>query len=143
MKLRDLLQKKGSLVITAGPDESLAEAIQRLVENRIGALLVTQGDQIVGIVTERDILREAGSHAERLGERRVREAMTSRLVSGGLDDEVHHAMGVMTRNKIRHLPVLEEGALRGLISIGDLVWSVLDEAESENRHLKEYIAGGY
>lgn len=143
MKIRDLLLRKGPDVITAAPEETVSQAIQRLVENRIGALLVVEGTRIAGIISERDILREARMHAQRLGERHVREAMTRDVVTGNPDVEVHEAMAIMTHRRIRHLPIVEDGELRGMISIGDLVWSTLDEAESENQHLKEYISGGY
>ena len=143
MKIRDLLLRKGPNVITAAPEETVSQAIQRLVENRIGALLVVEGTRIAGIISERDILREARMHAQRLGERHVREAMTRDVVTGNPDVEVHEAMAIMTHRRIRHLPIVEDGELRGMISIGDLVWSTLDEAESENQHLKEYISGGY
>lgn len=142
MKVKDLLQKKGSDIITIEPDRTVREAIQKLVDNRIGALLVMEKSEIEGIITERDILREA-ARAERLGQRTVREAMTADLIVGVPEDEIDYVMGVMTRNKIRHLPIVEGRELKGILSIGDLVWSCLTEAEYENRHLKEYIAGEY
>jgi CBS domain-containing protein len=143
MKVQDLLATKGSRVLTIEPGRTVREAIDRLVEHRIGALLVVDGESIVGIITERDILREAARHADRLDRRLVREAMTADLIVGVPDDDLTYVMGIMTRNKIRHLPIVEGRELRGIVSIGDLVWSCLDEAEFENRHLKEYITGGY
>jgi CBS domain-containing protein len=142
MKVKDLLQKKGSDVLTIEPDRTVREAIQKLVDNRIGALLVMEKSEIEGIITERDILREA-ARAERLGQRTVREAMTADLIVGVPEDDIDYVMGVMTRNKIRHLPIVEGRELKGILSIGDLVWTCLTEAEYENRHLKEYIAGEY
>jgi CBS domain-containing protein len=143
MKVQDLLATKGSRVVTIEPGRTVREAIDRLVEHRIGALLVVDGESIAGIITERDILREAARHADRLDRRLVREAMTADLIVGVPDDDLTYVMGIMTRNKIRHLPIVEGRDLRGIVSIGDLVWSCLTEAEFENRHLKEYIAGGY
>ncbi|HEY7460954.1 MAG TPA: CBS domain-containing protein [Gemmatimonadota bacterium] len=143
MKVKDILAEKGSAVRTIGPDETVREAIRQLVEHRIGSLLVTEGKRIVGIITERDILREACHHAGRLDERRVREAMTGDLIVGVPEDEVTYVMGIMTKNRIRHLPILEGRELRGMVSIGDAVWASLTEAEFENRNLKEYITGTY
>lgn len=143
MKIRDILAQKGSHVRTIGPDSTVRDAIRTLVEHRIGSLLVTEGDEIVGIITERDILREACHHAGRLDQRQVREAMTAELIVGVPDDDLNYAMGVMTKNRIRHLPVMDGRKLQGIISIGDLVWASLTEAEFENRNLKEYITGTY
>jgi CBS domain-containing protein len=143
MKVQDVLQKKGSQVFSIGPDRTVREAIRELMERRIGALLVMEGEEMLGIITERDILREAGTHAGRLDKRKVREAMTADLIVGVPDDDLNYVMGIMTRNKIRHLPIVEGRSLKGILSIGDLVWSCLTEAEFENRHLKEYIVGRY
>ncbi len=143
MKVKDVLHQKGSQVYSIGPDRTVREAIRELVDRPIGALLVTEGSDILGIITERDILREAGKHAGRLDQRKVRDAMTADLVVGVLEDDVNYVMQIMTRNKVRHLPIVEGRELKGMISIGDVVWASLTETEFENRTLKEYIAGGY
>ncbi len=143
MKVKDILHKKGSRVFTIEPDRSVREAIRRLMEHGIGALLVVEGTDIRGIITERDILREAGKHAGRLDQRRVHEAMTADLIVAVSEDDLNYVMQVMTKNKVRHLPIMEGRSLIGIISIGDLVWSSLTEAEFENRRLKDYIAGTY
>jgi CBS domain-containing protein len=143
MRVKDILARKGNAVYKIEPDKSVRECIQTLVEQKIGSLLVMEGDRIVGIITERDILREAGMHAGRLDQRLVREAMTADLIVGVPEDEVNYVMGIMTKNRIRHLPILEGRDLRGMVSIGDVVWACLNEAEFENRNLKEYITGTY
>ena len=143
MKVKDILVQKGSLVRTIGPDQSVRDAIRTLVEHRIGSLLVTEGGRILGIITERDILREACHHAGRLDKRQVSEAMTGDLIVGVPDDDLSYVMGIMTKNKIRHLPILDGRELRGIISIGDVVWASMTETEFENRNLKEYITGTY
>ena len=143
MKVKDILARKGSQVISIEPDRTVRDAIRVLVENRIGAVLVREGEEIVGILTERDILREAGKHAGRLDQRRVREAMSTELIVGVPEDDLNYVMGIMTKNRIRHLPILEGRSLQGIVSIGDLVWASLTEAEFENRTLKQYIAGTY
>lgn len=143
MKVKDVLLQKGSQVFSIEPDRSVRDAIRTLVDRRIGALLVMEGAAIAGIITERDILREASEHAGRLDKRLVREAMTADLIVGVPEDELSYVMGIMTRNKIRHLPIMQGRSLEGIISIGDVVWSTLTEAEFENRHLKDYITGTY
>jgi CBS domain-containing protein len=143
MRVKDILASKGSKVYSIEPDKSVRECIRTLVEQKIGALLVMEGDRIAGIITERDILREAGTHAGRLDQRRVRDAMTVDLIVGVPEDEINYVMGIMTKNRIRHLPILEGRELRGMVSIGDVVWASLTEAEFENRNLKEYITGTY
>ncbi len=152
MKIRHILDRKGGSVVTVGPDVTVHEAIRRLNENRIGALVVTtEGGAIAGIITERDILRECGERCVRFREvppphdagcpALVADIMTKEVVTGGLDDEVISVMAVMTRRRIRHLPVLDAGTLAGIISIGDVVNAVVEEAEFENQQLKGYIHG--
>jgi len=112
------------------------------VQFHVGALLVLDDDgHPVGIISERDVLRECLHHGVDLGRVRVAEVMTRDLVVCALDDDVEHAMGLVTANRVRHLPVIESGQVAGMISIGDLVKANLDEAQFENRYLKEYIAG--
>lgn len=151
MRLRDILRQKGGDVVTIESDRAVHDAIGRLNEHKIGALIVTgPDDEIAGIITERDILRHCGQHCVRLtkpsaaGEpcpMLVREAMTADLVIALPDDNLDYAMGIMTKNRIRHLPVLDEGRLVGMVSIGDVVKASLEESEYENRQLKDYIYG--
>ncbi len=113
-----------------------------LVKHNIGGLVVTRGDgSVVGIITERDILRESAERSDRLKDTRVADIMTSEVIIGVPDDDVEYAMGIMTKNRIRHLPVLDGEKLVGIISIGDLVNSHLRQTEFENRMLKDYIHG--
>jgi CBS domain-containing protein len=142
MTLRDILSIKGSRVYTIDPDQTVLEAVAVLVEHRIGALLVQDGaGAVAGIISERDVLRKCQHHAAELGQIRVREVMTPDLIVCGLADDVGHAMGLVTEHRVRHLPVMDEGRVAGMISIGDLVKACLDEAQYENRFLKEYITG--
>jgi CBS domain-containing protein len=140
MRLRNVLRHKGSEVVTIGPERTVHDAICEMNRHKIGAVVVTdETGEIQGIVTERDILRMcmAGKECPAL----VSEIMTTDLVIVVPDDTLDYAMGVMTSNRIRHLPVVDEGRLAGIISIGDLVKSHLSEAEYENRMLKDYIRG--
>ena len=152
MKIWHILQEKGEDVETIDAGRTIHEAIGKLNEYGIGALVVTgEGGQIVGIITERDILKECGDHCTSLNEPGVRgqtactsivrDAMTRDLIIGVPDDDPNYAMGIMSKNRIRHLPILEDGKLAGIISIGDLINAHLEEKVFENRTLREYIQG--
>jgi CBS domain-containing protein len=140
MKIRDILRGKGAEVVTIHPEATVHQAMQVLVHQRIGSLVVIGGrGKIAGIITERDILRECAAHSERVKETTVREVMTTNLIIGVPDDEVSYVMGIMTHNRIRHLPIIAGERLEGMISIGDVVKAQLEETEFENRYLKDYI----
>jgi CBS domain-containing protein len=152
MRIRDILQEKGAEVVTIGAGRTIHDAIGKLNEHSIGALVVTgEGEEIVGIITERDILRICGSNCVRLNESTAREesdcpslvqdAMTKELIIGVPDDELNYVMGIMSKNHIRHLPILDNASLTGIISIGDLVNAHLEEKVFENRTLRDYIHG--
>jgi len=140
MKLRDILRVKGHDVYTVRPDQTVQDAVKILMQHRVGALLVEDAERrAVGIITERDVLRECVDRAAELSHVPVREAMTRDLIIGVPDDEIGYTMGIMTQNRIRHLPVMDGDHVAGMISIGDVVKATLDETEYENRYLKEYI----
>ena len=152
MKIRDILEEKGNSVITIGAGESIHAAIVELNNHGFGALIVTGEDgQIAGIVTERDILQccgdtcthmqntPASDHA--LCQINIQDIMTKDLVIGVPDDDLNYVMGIMTKHQIRHLPILDDGKLAGIISIGDLVKTHFEENVFESRTLKNYILG--
>ena len=152
MIIRDIINEKGRSVVTVGPEQTINDAIKRLNHHRIGALIVTgENDEIAGIITERDILMVCGEKCGRLTDPPatdqrgcpilVKDAMTRELIICVMDDDLNYAMGIMTKNHIRHLPVLDDGLLAGIISIGDLVNAHFEEKVLENRTLKEYIHG--
>jgi CBS domain-containing protein len=141
MRIRDILDVKGRQIITTSPDGTVLDAMKVLNEHNIGAVIVVEGESIQGILSERDVLRLGAGGPDRLSEATVRETMTRDVIVGLLDDEVHDAMGVMTKNRIRHLPIVVDGSLVGIVSIGDLVNASWLEAADENRHLKDYIQG--
>lgn len=140
MKLRDILYGKGLEVHGTSPDETLAEAVDKLVKHNCGALVVREGGRMVGIISERDVLRACAQLSHPL-EARVGERMTRDLVTGSPDDEVEEVMGLLTHHRIRHLPVMQDGELAGMISIGDIVKAQYEELSNENRFLKQYIQG--
>jgi len=147
MTLEEILKTKGSTVYTIGRDAMLEQAVARLVDHNIGSLVVCdrdveQGEQPVGMITERDILHACSTRGqERLATTRVSEVMSTDLATAAPSDPVEAVMGLMTSRRIRHLPVLLEGRLVGLISIGDVVKSQHDRLALENKFMKDYIQG--
>jgi CBS domain-containing protein len=146
MKLQEILMVKGTVVYSIAPDATLQDVVRTLVEHRIGSLLVCGTDalgreELLGIITERDILYCCVAGSRPLSQVKVDEAMSTTLITGTPDDEVEHVMGLMTTHRIRHLPVLCEGRLAGMISIGDVVKAQHDRLAMENRFMKDYIAG--
>ena len=122
MKVRDILRHKGTVVITTTPETSLYDALGTLVNYRVGALVVMNSeDKTVGIITERDVLRVCATHSSDLDHNTVAAHMTTQLIIGVPEDEVGYVMGIMTNNRIRHLPIMEGERLKGIVSIGDLV----------------------
>ncbi len=142
MRIRDILCDKGEEVVTISPDHTVYGAIKVLVEHDIGALVVEDGGEIRGIFTERDILRLAAGELEELKDTPVGDVMETDLVVGVADDALDYVMEIMTRNRIRHLPIVADGELAGIVSIGDVVNAMRKEIEAENRYLRDYIAGG-
>ncbi len=147
MTLSDILNHKGHAVLTIEPTATLAEVVRTLVEHNCGSLIVcaTSGDglrsRMVGIITERDILRACASGQASLDHQHVQDVMTANPVTGRPTDSVEDTMGVMTERRIRHLPVLDSGMLSGIISIGDLVKAQHDAMTMENHYLKSYLHG--
>ena len=141
MRLSDILRAKGSSVVTIAPDRTVLEAIRTLVDHNIGAVVVVEEDDPVGILSERDILRLTAEGPGGVARTLVQDVMTHEVVYSTEDDTLKGAMETMTLHRIRHLPVVADGALVGIVSIGDVVNALRKGFEVENRHLKEYIAG--
>ena len=140
MKVREILAIKGEHVHTIEPERTILDAVALLVEHGIGALLVRDAaGTVAGIISERDVLRVSRDRSSALGSLRVADVMTRDLIVCVPDDDVDYAMGIVTKNRVRHLPVMDDGRVAGMISIGDLVKARLDAAEYENRYLREYI----
>lgn len=143
-KIKEVLEEKASEVIWVRPLSTVYDAIHQMVNHNIGAVLVVSEDEkLVGIFTERDILKECVRRSDRLKTTSVESVMTTDLIIGVPGDDVDYLMGIMTENKIRHIPILEDGHIMGIVSIGDLVKSQLKDAHYENRYLKDYIMGKY
>jgi len=141
MKVKDVLARKpNSIVSFIGADDRVTEAVRFMCDHRIGSLLVRDAKgETVGIVTERDILRSVHASLDRFRELRVSDIMTRDLICGLPDDDVEYVMRVMTQNRIRHLPVVHENRVVGLVSIGDVVNFRLDAARVENHRLQDFL----
>jgi CBS domain-containing protein len=144
--LQDILGVKGYAVHSIDSQATLAEAARTLVDRKVGSLLVFRpGDgeeeHLVGILTERDILYSCAADNLPLATTRVAEIMTTKLITGLPGDAVETVMGLMTSKRIRHLPVLSEGKLLGIVSIGDIVKAQHDRLAMENRFMKDYMHG--
>lgn len=140
MRIAGILQGKGDAVASVAPGASVQDIVGELTTRRIGALLVLDGESVVGVVSERDVVRGLAGHQGDVLGLKARDIMTSPVIMIGPDDSVAGAMELMTDRRIRHLPVVESGRLVGLVSIGDLVKARIEEAEREALALKDYIA---
>ncbi|GAC1331341.1 MAG: CBS domain-containing protein [Bradyrhizobium sp.] len=139
MTVRAILDSKGHQIESVGPDAKLSAAIKTLAERRIGAVLVMNKGRMEGILSERDIVRVLGERGARVLDEPVSAVMTRKVVSCRQSDTVAGIMEMMTLGKFRHLPVVEEGTVVGLISIGDIVKWRVREYEMEQEALREYI----
>jgi CBS domain-containing protein len=140
MTIKAILDHKGPDVVTIEPTASIGAAVKRLTERRIGALVVQGADnRIVGIISERDIVRALAQRGSAVLDDPVSQAMTRKVVTCTLSDTVSAIMEHMTSGKFRHVPVIEENRLAGIISIGDVVKHRLDEMEGESAALRDYI----
>jgi len=142
MQVHKVLKAKGNRVITIEPQAAVADAIARLVQHNIGSLPVVNAEgRLVGIFTERDVLRGVGNRGEGYCQAVIGDVMTINPVTCGLEDSVHDAMGKMTEHRIGQLPVLDGEEVVGVVSVGDVVKILYEDTEYENRHLRDYIYG--
>ncbi|WP_213770443.1 CBS domain-containing protein [Bradyrhizobium sp. dw_78] len=139
MTVRAILDSKGHQIQSAGPEVNLSVAIRTLGERKIGALLVMKEGRIEGILSERDIVRVLGECGAGVLDQPVSAVMTRKVVSCKPSDTVSAIMEMMTVGKFRHLPVVEDGRVVGLISIGDIVKQRVQEYEREQEALRDYI----
>ena len=143
MKVKDIIAKKGSTVFTSPITISIKEALDNLIMNKVGSLVIVDDEKNpVGIITERDILNLA-NRDNNWHSLPVQGNLTTNFIVGIPEDHVEYIMSLMTINRIRHVPILDEGRLAGLISIGDIVKAQLKDIKAENRYLNDYIMGKY
>lgn len=141
ISIRQLLERKGSEVWSTSPDSSVYEALQLLAENDVGALLVLQDGELVGVVSERDYARKVVLRGMTSMKTPVKEIMTEDVITVGPGSTVEEAMALMTDKHIRHLPVLEGESIVGVVSIGDLVKAIIADQEFTIGQLENYISG--
>jgi CBS domain-containing protein len=141
-RLSEILDEKGHDVLEIDADASVFDAVKQMVDANVGALLVTDGGTITGIVTERDYLRRAALEERPDRETPVREIMSSPLVVATPETPIDECMALMTDRRIRHVPVVEAGEVVGLVSIGDLVKFKSKQQSFEIQYLTEYITSG-
>ena len=144
MKVKDLLTSQVRALITIGPAAAVMEAMELLIVNQISALPVLDPTGVlVGIISDKDIFRRIFTEPSHFQQAEVRDLMTTDVIVGIPDDEIAYIAGVMTTNRIRHVPIIEEGRLAGLISVGDIVKTQMESTRIENRYLWQYINGSY
>ena len=141
MKVKDIIKRKGGQVIAVSPNASVLDALKLMAEKNIGGVLVMEGEKLEGIFTERDYARKIILKGKTSAEAKISEVMVSSLITVTPDHDTSQCMQLMTDKTIRHLPVIEEGKLVGVISIGDVVKSVIEEQQNVIQHLEQYIAG--
>jgi CBS domain-containing protein len=142
MLIAQILAGKGSDVISTQPEATIGAVASLLKKKRIGAVVVTDAaGQLCGIISERDLARGLADHGAKLLEMKVAELMTAEVVTCGPDDGLEKLMQTMTEGRFRHLPVVKDGELIGIISIGDVVKHRLKELEAETHQLQDYIHG--
>jgi CBS domain-containing protein len=140
-QVKHLLQTKGSTIFSVAPDAPVLEAIKQMAEHRIGALLVLANGELLGVVSERDYARKVILQGKSSSQTAVSDIMSGTPITVGPDTDVFDCMRLCTDSRIRHLPVVEDGKLVGVISIGDLVKAVIDAQAEQIEHLERYITG--
>ena len=142
MRIADVLRNKGGSVVTINPEATVAELLAGLAGHNIGAMVVVGPNGLVGIVSERDVVRQLHAHGASVLSRPVEEIMTAVVSTCSKSDTVDSISMLMTENRVRHVPVLDDGKLIGIVSIGDVVKTRMQELESEHEQLQSYITQG-
>jgi CBS domain-containing protein len=139
--INEILLHKGTTVWTISPDATVFEAIQMMADKNVGAILVSEQEKLIGLISERDYTRKVALKGRSSKELKVREILSERLVHVSPEHSIEECMRLMTENRVRHLPVLEGGKIRGVISIGDLVNWIITAQSTTIRQLETYISG--
>lgn len=139
--VRQILDQKGTTTQSISPNASVLDALKIMAEYNIGSVLVTEGEQLIGIFTERDYARKLVLHGLSSKDAKVRDLMTPNVCTITPSLTIDAVMNIMTENRFRHLPVVERGKVVGIVTIGDVVKNVIDQQEKTISHLSSYIAG--
>jgi CBS domain-containing protein len=143
MRIADVLRNKGGAVVTINPDATVTELLAGLANHNIGAMVVVgDGGSVVGIVSERDVVRQVHTHGASVLSQPVENIMTAVVSTCGKSDTLDSLTRLMTEHRVRHVPVLEDGKLIGIVSIGDVVKTRMEELENEHQQLQSYITQG-
>lgn len=142
MRIADVLKNKGAGVLTVAPDTVVSELLAGLVTRNVGAMVVVGPDGLVGIVSERDVMRKLHEHGAAVLLRPVADIMTVQVVHCTSDDTVDSLSGLMTTHRVRHVPVVDNGQLVGIVSIGDVVKTRMEELQVQQEQLEAYITQG-
>ncbi|MFC2046707.1 cyclic nucleotide-binding/CBS domain-containing protein [Chloroflexota bacterium] len=146
MKLRELFNTKEfkyRVVVTVEPTEPVIAAIQKMIEHDRGSLQVCNNKgEMVGIITERDIVRKCFARSDDLVKIKIKDVMSKQIIIGNVEDDVSYAISIMKQKRIRHLPIMDNQKVMGMISMRDLLGVQLEECQTEARHLSDYISGG-
>ncbi|WNG85811.1 CBS domain-containing protein [Mycobacterium sp. ITM-2016-00317] len=142
MRISDVLRNKGAAVATITPETSVAGLLTELTVHNIGAMVVVSPDGLLGIVSERDVVRKLHDVGADLLHRPVSEIMTTLVATCTPEDSVDSLSALMTNNRVRHVPVVVDGRLAGIVSIGDVVKTRMEELERDHEHLQAYITQG-
>jgi len=143
MRISEVIRRKGDDVVTIRPEATVTDLLALLAERNIGAVVVSSDDghTVAGIVSERDVVRHLNNYGSRVLANRVETLMTTEVLTCSVDDDLRTLAMRMTDARIRHLPVVEDGQLRAIVSIGDIVKNRIDELQAENEHLTDYVHG--
>lgn len=139
--VNQLLTEKGNKVLAIGPDDAVLDAIRKMAENNVGSLVVLEDEKLVGIITERHYARNVFLKGRSSPKTTVRDIMSPKVVCVGPEQSVEECMAVMTEKGVRHLPVLDNNRVIGVISIGDLVKSIISDQNFVIEQLERYISG--
>jgi CBS domain-containing protein len=143
ISVKQILDQKGYAVWTISPEAKVLDALQLMSDKQVGALIVFENDDVVGMISERDYARKIALLGRQSSETAVREIMTTQVYGVHMDTTAEECMALMTDKRIRHLPVCREGKLAGIISIGDVVKAVMDQQKVTIENLENYIMGKY
>ena len=142
MRIADVLRNKGAGVLTIAPDTLISDLLRGLVTRNVGAMVVVGPNDVIGIVSERDVVRMLHEHGAGALGRPVADIMTSQVITCSPDESVDSLSVLMTSHRVRHVPVLENGKLAGIVSIGDVVKTRMEELQAEREQLEAYITQG-